>query len=548
METRESSSFKLSRGFPTPAILPRRQQRPAETVEREILRVVATIPASQDTDSFVLAQQEVLRWARKRAAGDFPAEAWDGQAFESLTAGRTTMAAVVTSGESLLWSLRGDDPDKTVPGRIWSTEVSLGRTAPLSEIRLGVRVIVNSDESELIVEPAVPGLVRQIAEHCGLRDGAIPLRSNAHHASEAVHVQTLVRWLFDDSRRLPVIVATGDDRVENSREPKLDVDRLAMALCGLAHVVCVPADLTFTLTDTLGKSLTVFHGGVRIYQPGLNVLDDPRDHRLILGRVLEREPLIAAAELRRGIARESLRRTRLGHDVLSFAAVRSAAARAQNENPNVKAAADSEKLSAAEDQIKALAQEAAELQLQVDQAWQLSAEESARAETSERQLQASWARIAALEEALRAAGTQPAEPENPTTWDQFAEWCDTSFSGRLSLAPAARRGIRKALFQDIQLAADCLRWLAGEARARFIEGGGSMANIPVFDGITNAPCGADEYVFDFQGRRLSANWHLKSGGNTRKPERCLRIYYAFDEHIQQIVVSDMPSHLRTGAS
>jgi hypothetical protein len=495
-----------------------------------------------------VARDEVLRWARKRAAGELPKEAWDGQSFEALAAGRTTMAALVTAGDSVLWSLRGDDPDKAVPGRIWSTEVSLGRNSPADDIQLGVRLVVNSAEPELTIEPAVPGLVRQIVDRCGLRDGEVPIRGDGHFASKSEHVDTLVKWLHSGARRLPVIVATEDERVDGSQRSGLDVEDLAARLCGLAHVVWVPADLTFGLSDALGKSLSVFHGGVRLYEPGLSLLDDPRDHRLILGQVVDRDPKSVASELRRGIARDSLRRTRLGHDVLSFAAVRSAATRATKEARTSEGAGDSERLTAALAQIEALTHEAEELQSQIDQAWQLSEDESSRAEASERQLHASWARIETLEDALSKSGTALDAAPDPTTWDEFAEWCDAIFSGKLALAPSARRGLRKALFQDVAVAANCVRWLAEDARNRFVDGGGALANIPVFDGITNAPCGGDEYTFDYQGRRLSANWHLKNGGNTRQPERCLRIYYTFDAQYRQIVVSDMPAHIRTAAS
>ena len=163
-------------------------------------------------------------------------------------------------------------------------------------------------------------------------------------------------------------------------------------------------------------------------------------------------------------------------------------------------------------------------------------------------MHASWARIETLEDALSKSGTTLDAAPDPTNWDEFAEWCDAVFSGKLALAPSARRGLRKALFQDVAVAANCVRWLAEDARNRFVDGGGALANIPVFDGITNAPCGGDEYTFDYQGRRLSANWHLKNGGNTRQPERCLRIYYTFDAQYRQIVVSDMPAHIRTAAS
>ena len=102
------------------ALAPIRQNLPDIAREREILRIVATIPAHDEQDLLDAARDEVLRWARKRAAGELPKEAWDGQSFEALAAGRTTMAALVTAGDSVLWSLRGDDPDKAVPGRIWS--------------------------------------------------------------------------------------------------------------------------------------------------------------------------------------------------------------------------------------------------------------------------------------------------------------------------------------------------------------------------------------------------------------------------------------------
>lgn len=136
----------------------------------------------------------------------------------------------------------------------------------------------------------------------------------------------------------------------------------------------------------------------------------------------------------------------------------------------------------------------------------------------------------------------------PKTWADFADWCDRHFPGRLILAPRARRGVKSPDFQDVELAAKCLQWLATTCRDRFLRGGGSLSNVPVLDGVENAPCGSDAFEFDFQDRRLKADWHIKSGGNTRDPRRCLRIYYAFDDQTQQIVVAAMPAHERTGAT
>jgi hypothetical protein len=108
--------------------------------------------------------------------------------------------------------------------------------------------------------------------------------------------------------------------------------------------------------------------------------------------------------------------------------------------------------------------------------------------------------------------------------------------------------MKKAEFEDVKLAARCLLWLARDCRDRRMKGGGSLANVSIEPGIENAPCGEDTFKFDFQGRRLEADWHIKNGGNTREPRRCLRIYYAWDEVTQQIVVAEMPAHRRTGAS
>ena len=37
--------------------------------------------------------------------------------------------------------------------------------------------------------------------------------------------------------------------------------------------------------------------------------------------------------------------------------------------------------------------------------------------------------------------------------------------------------------------------------------------------------------------------HLRCGGNTRDPERCLAIYFFWDDESQQVVIGWLPSHL-----
>lgn len=175
--------------------------------------------------------------------------------------------------------------------------------------------------------------------------------------------------------------------------------------------------------------------------------------------------------------------------------------------------------------------------------------ERTRAATAEAQVRKSAYRIQQLTDQLKSKGDDPDKGIRlPTNWSEFANWCDENLAGRLILAPNAHRGTRKPLFQDIETAANSLLWLATKCRDRFRNGGGALANIPIFDGTQNAHCGADKFDFDWNSRRFSAEWHIKNGGNTRDPSRCMRIYYCFDQQTQQIIVADMPAHRRTGAT
>lgn len=228
------------------ALEPLRARLPRAIVEREILRIVATIPTEGINSPFERAQNEVLKWFARRAGQDLPKDAWAGHGFEILAAGRTTLGVKVDAEGGNIWSIRGDDPDKTVPGRVWSTEVTLGRKDD-GEILLGVRSLVNSAEYELTIVPAVPGLVLQLSEKCGLCDEDFFISTRPHVIYDEIEAGKLIDWLSKPSRKMPVILASGDERSDNSDQPLVNVNDLAMRLCGLVHVVVIPAHLTYFL-------------------------------------------------------------------------------------------------------------------------------------------------------------------------------------------------------------------------------------------------------------------------------------------------------------
>lgn len=512
---------------------------------REILRVVATFEGSDQLQEAIQAQQEVLRWAQKRSAGKLPTSAWNGEAFEHLGGGRTVLAVRLEDPEGVTWALRADDPDKGVPGRIWTTEATI-RTKNKKPPLLSVRQLVSSREADMRISPHVPGLLQQIAEKTELTVGGLSIQAKPIRIRSESDVQTLIELLQHQDRSLPVIVASGDERASDPAAPLIDVDQLAKATLGLALVVVVPASFTYAVSDAFGKTRSVYHGAVRVYRRGFDESADPYEHRLFLGNSLGDYLGAIQTGLRNVVAKESLFRIKSDGRPSAFAAVRSEAAKRAQEAVQH---GSEEELVAARKRIEALTKEVEAKSEEVDQFMDVATEEEERAELAEAVQHGLRARLGALEKALSDRGIEPDDGiEYPETWEDFTTWCDEALAGHLVLGPQARRGVKKATFGSPSVAAECLYWLAFEGRRRRMEGGGTMANESIKRGIANAPCGNDSFEFVWQERRMTADWHIKSGGNTRDPERCLRIYYCFDQGTLQFIVADMPAHRKTGAS
>jgi hypothetical protein len=171
-------------------------------------------------------------------------------------------------------------------------------------------------------------------------------------------------------------------------------------------------------------------------------------------------------------AAESVRRTRLGTDVLAFAAIRNATLQLKQQQLEQEGASDTQKLEAANARIKALEAELNNANdvrsLLIDE--HRHAEE--RAQAAEAQLNAGSFRIQQLLEQIKQRGQTPdAHIELPSSWRDFDDWCDQNLVGRVVLAPQARNGVRSPAFENAQLAARCLLWLANEYRDRRLEGG-----------------------------------------------------------------------------
>ena len=514
--------------------------------EHQILHIAADLPT--DDRAIDQARGEILKWAQKRSGGRLPPNATAGRGFELLVAGRNSSAVEVGLPEIHAWALRQEDPDKQVPGRIWTSEAILWRT-PDRPPRFAARLIVGSGEAELDIVPAAPGYVRQLVDNIGLVSGGRPLSSTPWYVGDEEAQNDFLDLLADPARRLPVIVVSIMDRT--SPELNIDLERLAAGLCGMAQVVAILPETSWALTERFGRRVSVFDRAVRVYMPGFDDDADPFGHPLWLGARLAttNDAALVDRQIRARVAQFSTRAIRMGEDILPFAQLRSFDRKAEQERLASSGASNERRLKAAAAQIQALENERDEVKRET-KGWMDEVEKALlRAEESERRENNATVRVQSLLQRLPAVSVDVDEAQNlPQEWAKFEDWCNSALVGRVTLTGAARRGCKKALYADVAQAARCLLWLASVCRERLLKGGGSLRDEAVEEGIRNSPCGSDEFTFDWQAQRLRAGWHVKTGGNTRAPGDCLRIYYAWDDQTQQIIVAGMPAHRRTGAS
>ena len=530
------------------ALSPLAKRLPHAVREIEILRVSAQLDGDDFDAAADTARKAALAWAKKRVGRALPKAAWEMYDFEVLAGGRNSTAVRISNESMDLWALRADDPDNEVPGRVWSTEIVIGGEVG-NRPHVSLRLIVSTTEPEFRIEPHVPGPILQMVEAPGLLRGARGLSAAPIFIQTENDAEDLCDHLEDTERRLPIFVVampSGD----NATSPIND-QLLSKATAGLARTVKVPAELTWVLTKRFGKYRSVFNGGVRAYLSGFSATDDPFRHRLFLEADLKKTGGAAACvkSLRALAAETSISETRLGKDVLDFASVRTVSRQIRKRDLAGKEAPDAELLKTAEELVESLEEQVKEKDKEIDGYLAEVGIAEDRALGAEHENRSLLFRVRQLQEILAKGGGAPTvEPPMPSSWTEFTDWLDQTLPDKVLLTPAARRMVKSPEFQDVSLVARTITWLATVQHKTRIDGGGSLRDVQVENGIINSPCGGDTYQADWKGRRYDVDWHIKNGGNVRDPKRCLRIYYFWEPEMQQTIVDYLPSHRRTSAT
>jgi hypothetical protein len=529
------------------ALAPLSKRMPRAVRDIEILRVSAQLAGEGFASSNEAARTAALAWAKKRAGRVLPKAAWDLQDFDLPVGGRNSTAVRIENDALDLWALRAEDPDKTVAGRVWSTEIVIGGEVG-GRPHVSLRLIVSTSEPDFSIEPHVPGPVLQMIDAPGLIRGSRQLTSEPVTMRTENDAEDLCDHLEDSERRLPIVVVA---LPEGESQSVIDDAVLAKATAGLARVVRVPAELTWVLTKRFGKYRAVFNSGVRAYLRGFSATDDPFRHRLFLEADLRKDGGAAACvrSLRALAAEVSISETRLGKDVLDFAAVRTASRKLLKADLSVREAPDEELLKTAEKLVDSLERQVEEKDKEIDgYVDEVEAAED-RAQAAEQENRSLLFRVRQLQAVLAEGGETPTEePLLPQEWSEFTDWLDQTYPDKVLLTPAARRMVRSPEFEDVTLVARAIAWLATVQHDRRVNGGGSLRDVQVENGILNSPCGGDTYAADWKGRRYDVDWHIKNGGNVRDPKRCLRVYYFWEPETQLTVIDCLPAHRRTGMS
>lgn len=450
----------------------------------------------------------------------------------------------------IIWAIRLSEPDDEVPGRSWSVELSAGKST--KEILIGFRLNCFSRNYDFEFNNSVPRILRNLVNNFPYSDYGYKLSQKPMIIQSDSDAEFLYDLISNKKRWRNVAVVSCDDNFD----ALVNYTGLAYSLSGAAHVAAINPSASFHLSSLVGKELSVFDRGVRIYRPNFSEEDQPTRHTLILKRQIDKVPIVIRRgfeeAIRRDCFRISIERDKLAQVVPSFVDVRLAATKAR-------LSALSEKKSSNDDVLRAEieARMAAESQSESAMSMALQEEELRKEIEAERdnyraQLYAIRTRVEALESRLSQAGEQLETGNRPTSYGEISAWVEENFSGKLVLHPRAKKALKSAIYEDISVVCETLSLLAGEyrkvclgeMRREEFEKIISHKHLDMSGSISEerAKEFGEEYFIKWRDRKFFLHGHIQKG-NSRDERHCLRVYFLWEPEDSQIVVGWLPSHL-----
>ncbi len=520
-----------------------RQHLDSRTLIRSVSQATFEVEGAA---AFEKAVREAAKWMRNRN-GSIPNVALTGASFEIGGGGDQPAQAVNLSFDGgRVWAASLDFADTSLIGRTWVTELTVAERA--SKTHFAARLVNVTRGDDAPFAPSLPGVIRQIVERTRAYADGVELGELPSEVDSADDVDGLIALLDDPARSLPVVVVA--DGLE--WQPVADATELAKRLVAAAHVFSLSQAGANELRDRLGRSLSVFGGGARIYKVGFNSeYSHPYDYKLWVAQrhFVDKSQQIVSAVLLMSVSKP------VGGDYPRFSAIRQAAARVAKEERVL--AGDSDLRELYEEENERLEGELREIREEFDQ-WMVEVDlERQELERALAETKADAARYRAQAESLRAAISSGEKIEKLPLTDLkgFSDWAAQNLSSNVWIAPKALKAMEKNWqFDNPKLLGDVLSMLddtyvpmrinpSDEGRSAFVK---RLEEL----GCKDRPCFADqneiknhpEYSVSYQGERVWCNDHIKYGGGT-DPRRMFRIYYSYSESNQTIFIGHMPTHL-----
>lgn len=475
---------------------------------------------------------------------------------------------VIYEPQNSRFIFRGVHPDTSIPGRLWTTDVQISKSNDV--YHFAVRLSVTSLQYCTVDVPySCPGFIREVMKNVGLSD-IISIKDEPHIISTGDEVREFISFLENRDRQMPVLLISPcfyeDDALHNGY--MTDSYQVAKNLCGVAHVFFTTPDANDYLRETLGSQWTPYNGAIRTYYPKLSFAEsDPYQHPLITPQnirtrmasgdgqgeswILDIERYIKGYTVKHRVPWQE-------NGILFYLT-----AHQDNLKEQRLASAQSheELIALYEEEIDQIQRQSDEYSAMADayaQDWETAAEENEELRQLVNRLKS---QITTLRSALEnASGSQSEQPVPVNgTYAEMSDWVERYYSDRLSLHSRAKRSLKNACYEDIELVYKCLALLATSYynyRMGFITYNEFTTACSEVDSgleergaITDVAAGmeGDTYYVQYQGQRRKLERHLTKGNNKDK-RYCLRIYFFWDDQDNLVVIGDLPHHLDTSAT
>lgn len=145
----------------------------------------------------------------------------------------------------------------------------------------------------------------------------------------------------------------------------------------------------------------------------------------------------------------------------------------------------------------------------------------------------------------------------PNNYGEMEEWISKYYSGRIVLLGRAKRMLKNAEFEDVQLVYKSLQVLAeyyynmkkGKITLEECNKKCKSIKIEITGAIADSRAGefGDTYYVDYKDRKMKLDMHVKNS-NSRDPKKCMRIYFFWDDEDEYVVIGALPQHLQIRTS